>query len=66
MNILKRLYFKSRINEDNSTLTVNCIASGRCEYRRTSICNMCERNIGAITLDKNYFVARTEKKNDNM
>lgn len=42
------------VNKSNSTIGVQCIAKGKCEFRFTSLCKKCENNIG-MKEDKNYF-----------
>lgn len=35
------------VNQQNSTMGVQCIASDKCGLRFTTACNNCKRNIGA-------------------
>lgn len=55
---IKNVWLRASINEDNSSLTVKCVAPGKCEFRRTSICQMCGRNVDAMLQEKSYFVAK--------
>lgn len=45
--------FRTR-NETNSSMGVTCVASGKCEFRHTTLCEKCKNNLG-MQKDKSYF-----------
>ncbi len=45
------------VNEQNSILGVQCIATDKCMFRFTSNCKTCKKNIGAKE-EKNYYEER--------
>lgn len=46
-----------RVNQDNSTLGVQCVAKGKCEMRFTTLCDTCRNNSG-MKRDVNYYEPR--------
>ncbi len=34
------------VNEQNSTRSVQCIATNKCRFRFTTLCETCKKNIG--------------------
>ncbi len=45
---------KRKKNVQNSSMKVTCIATEKCKFRYTTLCDKCKHNIGAEG-DKSYF-----------
>ena len=45
------------VNKNNSTLITQCVALRRCEFRFTTLCEHCKKNIG-MKEEKSYFEPR--------
>ena len=43
-----------RLNNENSSMSVQCYAKGRCGMRHTQLCKTCKNNHGEQR-DKNYY-----------
>lgn len=44
--VFKKIYFCSvKINKDNSSMSVNCVAKRKCMHRHTELCKQCANNI---------------------
>jgi len=59
-NILNNLTEKNilEVNDENSTLAVSCVAPGKCEFRFTTMCQRCKKNLGCKQ-EKNYYESKT-------
>lgn len=45
------------VNEQNSTLGVQCVATEKCKFRFTTMCETCKKNIGTKE-EKSYYEER--------
>ncbi len=45
------------VNEQNSTIGVQCVATDKCSLRFTTMCETCKKNIGAKE-EKSYYEER--------
>lgn len=53
-----RLFCKKRKkNLQNSSMRVTCVASGKCQFRHTTMCYKCGNNIRKEE-DKSYFESK--------
>ncbi len=52
---IKKLFI--HVNERNSTLGIQCVATDKCRFRFTTMCETCKKNIGAKE-EKNYYEER--------
>ena len=41
----------------NSSMVVTCVASGKCEFRHTTMCDRCKNNMG-MEKTESYFEPR--------
>lgn len=58
-NILNNLTVKNilAVNDENSTLAVSCVALRKCEFRFTTMCQSCKKNLG-YKQEKNYYESK--------
>lgn len=52
---IKKVFKK--VNEENSTLTKQCISKNKCAMRFTTMCDSCQNNIG-MKEEKNCYKPR--------